>query len=170
MRIYLMGYMGSGKSTTGKQLAKKINMDFVDIDDFIEEKEGMPIPEIFKSKGEDYFREMEHLALQELSVLENTVISLGGGTPCNEKNLLLIKETGTSIYLKMSIPALIHRLHNAKEKRPLIKGKSENDLKSYIAINLGVREDFYNRADITISGENFDIDDLELKLSYMQEI
>ena len=168
MRIFLMGFMGSGKSTIGKQLARKLKMDFVDMDDYIEEKEGESIPELFKSKGEQYFREKENQSLKELCELEKTVISLGGGAPCTDQNLELIKTSGRSVYLKMSIPALINRLSNGKESRPLIKGKTDDDLKSYIAINLGIREEYYNQADVIISGENFDIEDLSLKLSYIE--
>jgi len=160
-KIFLVGYMGSGKSTAGKKLASKLNFDFVDMDKFIEAEYDMSIEEIFSKKGQSEFRAMEHNALKKLlTVSKNTVISCGGGTPCYYNNMELMNNNGITIYLKMSADSLANRLINAKDHRPLIDGKTHDELKKYITEHLEKREDFYHKAQFTVKGKDLNVDEL----------
>jgi shikimate kinase len=149
MVITLLGYMGSGKSTIGRQLAMVLEYDFVDLDNFIEEREVLSIPEIFQTKGEVYFRKVEHKYLKELlSKDKNIVLSLGGGTPCYANNMGLLKTYNSiSFYLKMTPLDLTDRLFNEKDNRPLISHlNNKNALQEFIAIHLFERQSFYQKA------------------------
>jgi shikimate kinase len=150
MRIYLIGYMGSGKSTVGKGLAHALNLQFIDLDTYIEERNFKTIPEIFASEGEDGFRKAEQKALHEVSEFENIVIATGGGAPCFFDNMNHIKKTGTSLYLEGSPRILAERLMNSKTERPLIKGKTEEELIAFIDETLAKRNNWYKRADVTM--------------------
>ncbi|MEO6347281.1 MAG: shikimate kinase [Aquaticitalea sp.] len=153
MTIFLIGYMGSGKSTIGNQLSKVLKFDFVDLDAYIEEKEGMSISELFQSKGEIYFRKIENRYLEDIVRLEYTVVSLGGGTPCYGNNMKMITATTNvkSIYLKSSIPTLIERLKQEKYNRPMISHlKTEEELTEFIGKHLFERTQFYNQSDLTL--------------------
>ena len=160
MKIILLGYMASGKSSIGKIVSKLINIDFIDLDDFIEEKYNCSLVEIFKTKGEIFFRKIERLALLELLGSEKPfVISLGGGTPCYYDNmdLLLNKEKVTSFYLKSSLTELVSRLETEKMHRPLISHlKSKEDLTEFIGKHLFERSFYYNKAHYIIqnNGDN----------------
>lgn len=149
MVITLLGYMGSGKSTIGRQLAMVLEYDFVDLDNFIEEREVLSIPEIFQTKGEVYFRKVEHKYLKELLCQDkNIVLSLGGGTPCYANNMELLKTCNSiSFYLKMTPLDLTDRLFNEKDNRPLISHLNNKDaLQEFIAIHLFERQSFYQKA------------------------
>jgi shikimate kinase len=160
-KFFLIGYMGSGKTTVGKWLSKKLNLQFIDMDMFIENRYHKSISAIFEGKGEAAFREIERKALQEILDFENVVISTGGGMPCFFDNMDLMNLSGITIYLKVSVNELAKRLENGKQKRPLIKDKNPEEIKDYIAANLEKREQFYNRAtfifesDDHFSSENF---------------
>jgi shikimate kinase len=125
MRIYLIGYMGSGKSTVGKGLAKKLNLQFIDLDNYIEERNFKTIPEIFASVGEVGFRKIEQHALKEIAEFENVVVATGGGAPCFFDNMELIKRTGVSVYLNGTPRILAERLLNSKTERPLMKSRAD---------------------------------------------
>jgi shikimate kinase len=148
MRIYLIGYMGSGKSTVGKELAHALKLQFIDLDSYIEELNFKTIPEIFASEGEDGFRKAEQKALHEVSEFENIVIATGGGAPCFFDNMEYIKKTGTSLYLEGSPRILSERLMNSKTERPLIKGKSKEELIAFIDETLTKRNNWYKKADV----------------------
>jgi len=155
MKIILLGYMASGKSTIGRLLAKIVDFRFIDLDLFIENKEEMTISEIFTKKGEVYFRKIENIYLKELlSNYNNCVISLGGGTPCYSNNMDLImsnKET-VCFYLKTSINEIVIRLMNEKEQRPLVAQiESEESLKEFVGKHLFERNPFYLRSDFIIN-------------------
>ena len=161
MKIILLGYMGSGKTTIGIQLAKKLFLNFTDLDEFIEEKEQKSIKEIFEQKGEIYFRKIEHKYLKQfIKENESYVLSLGGGTPCYAGNLDLIlhDKNNLSFYLRGSISTLFKRLSKNKFKRPLINDLSDNQLTEYIAKHLFERGLFYDKATYKIS-----IDDKEVQ-------
>ena len=161
MKIILLGYMGSGKTTIGIQLAKKLFLNFTDLDEFIEEKEQKSIKEIFEQKGEIYFRKIEHKYLKQfIKENESYVLSLGGGTPCYAGNLDLIlhDKNNLSFYLRGSISTLFKRLTENKFKRPLINDLSDNQLTEYIAKHLFERSVFYDKATYKIS-----IDDKEVQ-------
>ena len=148
MRIYLIGYMGCGKSTVGKGLADALNLQFLDLDTYIEERNFKTIPELFASEGEEGFRKAEQKALHEVSEFENIVIATGGGAPCFFDNLEYIKKTGTSLYLEGSPRILAERLMNSKTERPLIKGKNKEELIAFIDETLAKRNNWYQKADV----------------------
>jgi shikimate kinase len=151
--VFLLGFMGSGKSSLGKKLARKLAVPFIDLDRKIEEEEGRSIPAIFASKGEAYFRERERAQLQEIIAGEKAVIALGGGTPCREENLQLIREKGSSVYLKVPAERLIGRLRQKKEGRPLIAQLSDQELGDFVRAKLEERTPFYEQADQVVEME-----------------
>jgi shikimate kinase len=150
MRIYLIGYMGSGKSTIGIELAEKLNLHFIDLDSYIEERNFKTISEIFAAVGEDGFRKVEQSVLREVSEFENVVVATGGGAPCFFDNMELIKNTGISVYLNGTPRILAERLLNSKTERPLIKGKTKAELIEYIDDTLHKRDHWYKQAEIEI--------------------
>ncbi len=156
MRIVLLGYMGSGKTTVGMTLAKDIGIDFLDLDAYIESCEGLSVPEIFDSKGEIYFRKKETEYLRQLlSGKDNFVLSTGGGTPCYGDNVDEILEgTKNVFYLKASIKELTKRLSKQKEHRPLIKNIADTDLPNFIGKHLFERGLFYEKSHHTIYCDN----------------
>jgi len=153
-KIVLLGYMGSGKSTIGKLLANKLQFRFIDLDQYIEKQEEDTIPNIFKNKGEIYFRKKEHQYLKEvLAFKKDVILSLGGGTPCFAGNMDIVKKVGaSSIYLKLSIPTIVKRLAPEKAGRPLIAHiEKEEDLVEFIGKHLFERSYYYNQAERVIS-------------------
>ena len=150
-----MGYMASGKSTIGKRLAKKLNYNFIDLDDLIESKENASVSEVFKSKGEIYFRKQEALYLREqLQSKEDIILSVGGGTPCYSSNMgaILSAENAKSVYLKASIPTLIEKLMKKKATRPLIAHiETEEAMAEFIGKHLFERAYYYNQANVKVS-------------------
>jgi shikimate kinase len=157
-RIFLTGFMGSGKSTIAPLLAHAIGYDFLDIDAEIEKRVGKSITEIFQQRGEAFFRNIERAILQELPQKEHCVISLGGGTLAHNDNLHLIKSSGILVYLKADPEKLVHRLKN-KTDRPLLKSADgtrldETALRSRINQLMTSREPFYNQADLIILTDN----------------
>jgi shikimate kinase len=155
MKVILIGYMASGKSLIGKELAEKLNVEYLDLDQFIEEMEDKTIPDIFLNKGEIYFRKIEHSYLKELiSLNKNMVLSLGGGTPCFSNNLELFKENKNikSFFLNVTLNELAKRLMNDKENRPLVKYvKDENDMLEFVGKHLFERLPFYNQANYKVN-------------------
>lgn len=152
MKIVLLGYMGSGKSTIGRLLAEKLDYRFLDLDDYIKKHEGMTVPKIFEEKGELYFRKKEsHYVFKSLAENDDVILSLGGGTPCYGKNMDDILElTNMVIYLKLSVNELVNRLLNEKNDRPLIKNLVSEDLPEFIGKHLFERSVFYQKANYTI--------------------
>ncbi|MEP5253684.1 MULTISPECIES: shikimate kinase [Winogradskyella] len=151
MILVLIGYMGSGKSTIGKALAKSLSYRFLDLDDYISEQESASVSEIFKTKGEIYFRKKEMTHLKAiLNAEEDTVLALGGGTPCYGNNMSIITESDNvkSFYLKLSIPNLVTRLSKEKDHRPLISHlQTKEDLTEFIGKHLFERSAYYSEAD-----------------------
>lgn len=153
-KIILLGYMGSGKTLVGKKLAEKINLAFIDLDDFIQKKEQKSIAEIFKQKGEIYFRRKESHYLNEILNSETGfVLSLGGGTPCYGQNMqVILNLTENTFFLKHSAKSLVKNLQNETQKRPLIADLNKNnvDLEEFINKHLFERNPFYLQAKNTI--------------------
>ncbi|MBT8278029.1 MAG: AAA family ATPase [Bacteroidia bacterium] len=170
MIIVLIGYMASGKSVVGQELALKLNYDFIDLDTYIESEDNRNISEIFKDSGEIYFRTLESKCLKQLiSNADNTVLALGGGTPCYGDNLdsILKNEKCITIYLQASLPTLVKRLKNEKSTRPIIaKIKSEEALLEFIGKHLFERSAFYNRAQIKITTDNESMDAIIEKIIF----
>lgn len=152
MKIILLGYMASGKSSIGKKLAKQLAMNFIDLDDYIIEKEKMSIQEIFSKKGEIYFRRIENMYLKEILLEDKRyILSLGGGTPCYANNMEEInKGQSISIYLQGSIPTMVKRLIKKKSKRPLIASLTDDKIPEFVAKHIFERRFFYEQAKITI--------------------
>lgn len=160
MNIYLIGYMGSGKTTVGRKLSRALQYGFVDLDKQIENTVGQSISDYFNEKGEDVFRDIERNELHKTFGMENTVVSLGGGTPCFFDNLEQINKQGKSVYLKMSATSLASRLQYSKTPRPLIKDLADGELFEFVQQQLGEREKFYNRSHFLIKGENLKVKEL----------
>lgn len=158
MIVVLMGYMGSGKSTLGRELATVLNYSFLDLDDYISEKENKSVTELFKTNGEIYFRKKEAQYLNEIiNQSEYLVLALGGGTPCygNNMNVLLNAINTKSFYLKLSLPLLSKRLFRERENRPLISHLvSEEELLEFIGKHLFERVQYYNQAQHVITTDN----------------
>lgn len=169
MKIVLMGYMGSGKSTIAKQVARRINLPLIDLDDFIVSQEEMSIASIFTSKGEIYFRLQESNYLKQiLERKDDLVLALGGGTPCYSNNMEMIKSTSESFYLKAGIETLCKRLIKEKEQRPLIAALDETQLTEFVAKHLFERRNFYEQSKhiITIDAKTIEevVTDIIVKL------
>ncbi len=160
MRIFLIGFMGCGKSTIGKQLAESLDYNFTDLDSYIEQKTSKSIKEIFSENDEVYFRELEKDFLQEVIQKENIIISTGGGTPCFHNNMELILQNGVSIYLEMNVGNLAKRLCDEKQNRPLINNISCNKLEGFINSKLDERKRFYAQANYTINPEEISVDEI----------
>jgi shikimate kinase len=153
-KIYLTGFMGSGKSTIGPILANALGWDFFDLDVVIEQNEGKKIPRIFEENGEDYFRNLEKITLKKLTERKNIIIALGGGTIANQDNIDFIKTSGKIIYLKLSAESAYQRL-KFKRDRPVLTPNgsatmSKTEYMDKITQLLLVRKKFYEQADITI--------------------
>lgn len=153
MRIYLLGFMGCGKSSLGRRLARRLDYPFVDLDRVVEDQEGQDIPGIFAQKGEDWFRQREQKALHETVSLPRAVIATGGGTPCFFDNMEFMNRHGVTVYLKMSTISLSHRLEYARKKRPLIGELKGEELHQHIRSALEEREPVYMQAHCIIKGE-----------------
>jgi len=145
-RIYLTGFMGCGKSTVGRMLAPALKWRFIDLDKYIEDKEGRTIPEIFAAEGESFFRQLENEALQDIVSMEDVVVATGGGAPCFLNNMQLMNESGLTVYLKVAPEELFLRLGPGKTERPLLAGKSDEELIAFIREKLGEREPWYLQA------------------------
>ena len=155
--IYIIGFMGSGKTTAGKKLASLLDWSFIDLDKKIEEHTGKTIPEIFSRNGEKYFRKVETHLLRTLISDSNTIISTGGGAPCYNDNMDFMLENGLTLYLKLTPGELKNRLSESNGKRPLIKDLDKDKLQSFIEKKLADREKCYDRSDLIVEGTDPDI-------------
>lgn len=156
MKIVLIGYMGSGKTTVGQLLAKEMELPFLDLDTYMEKSLKATIPDIFSKKGEVFFRKKEREYLKEvLQMKDGFVLSTGGGTPCYSGNMdTILEATPHVFYLKVSVMALVKRLRTEKEHRPLIKNISDEDLPEFFGKHLFERNPFYSMATHTIQSDN----------------
>ncbi|MDZ7737539.1 MAG: shikimate kinase [Bacteroidales bacterium] len=152
MTVYMIGFMGSGKSTLGKRLASSAGWKFYDLDSRIEDKEGRTVADIFTQDGEDYFREAEAAALRNMPDDKDMVVACGGGTPCYKDNMDFMNKTGVTVYLKLDVETLAQRLMNARKSRPLIRGMAQDELLKYIDGLLAEREKFYKRSQLIVDG------------------
>lgn len=158
MIIFLVGYMGSGKTTAGKKLAKAVNVPFLDLDHHFEERYHTTIKQYFEEFGEAEFRKMEVEVLHSLDTTKDMIVSTGGGTPCFYNNMEWMNNSGCTIYLQMPPKAIFNRVKNAKQKRPLLEGKSNPE--EFITSHLKEREAFYLRADCIVNGLSLDFENL----------
>ncbi|MDH8701619.1 shikimate kinase [Dysgonomonadaceae bacterium PH5-43] len=168
-KIFFIGYMGSGKTTIGRRFAEQANLQFVDLDLFIENRYHKTIRDIFSEKGEDGFREIERKALCEVVEFENVLISTGGGTPCFFNNMEIMNNAGTTVYLKTTEEELTDRLDVCKQNRPLIKDKTKEEIYLYVKENLEKREVFYNQASVIINTKRLlTLDDVDLVVNNLK--
>lgn len=149
-RIILIGYMGAGKTTVGRALSKELGIPFYDLDWYIESRRRKKIAQIFEEVGEEGFRKIEHNMLHEVAEFEDVIVSCGGGTPCFFDNIDYMNRQGDVVYLKASPEVLYSHLLMSKNERPLLKGKSPEELIAFIREQLHVREPYYNRARYTL--------------------
>ncbi|QBZ99011.1 shikimate kinase [Flavobacterium sangjuense] len=155
-KVILVGYMAVGKTTIAQLLSEKTGVKYVDLDNLIEEKTNLTISELFKQKGEIYFRRIEHEIFKEITENgENLIISTGGGTPCYADNHLLLNgKNNISIYLNASLPVILERLISEKKTRPLVASQSEEELKEFVSKHLFERSYFYNQATFKVNIDN----------------
>ncbi len=149
-RIILIGYMGAGKTTLGKALSKRTGLTFFDLDWFIENRFCQTISRLFEERGESGFRELERNMLHEVAEYENVIISAGGGTPCFFDNIEYMNQQAQTVYLKATPETLFKHLQPGRNKRPLLAGKSDDEMMEYIKQSLEAREPFYSRASFTL--------------------
>ena len=151
MRLYLIGYMGTGKSTLGRKIAKRTELPFLDTDKMVEEAEGAEVADIITYAGEEYFRQAERRALEQTAEEENAIISTGGGLPVWGDNQAWIAEHGVSVYLKRTPEQIISRLSpHGRYKRPKLRGLNDEELLQVMREGIAEREPIYEKADIVI--------------------
>ena len=150
--IFLIGFMGAGKSSVGKLLSVLLGLDFIDSDSSIEKNEGMSIDSIVKNHSWDYFREREAEWLANVDPNKMIVCATGGGLPCNHGNMEKMLQVGTVIYLECSNDVLFERISNQNANRPLLSQLSEDELMNFINITMTDRASYYKRANIIING------------------
>lgn len=161
MKIFLIGFMGSGKTHWGKLLSAKLHLPFRDLDSLIVDKEQKSIADVFSEKGEEYFRYQEKEALEELVGREESfVLSCGGGTPCFFNNIEFMKKSGKVVWLNTAVDVLKDRLLKERMSRPLIKEISDEELKRYIIRKLSERKMYYEQADIMVNEESITLEEL----------
>jgi len=150
--VFLVGFMGCGKTTLGRKLASRLGYEFMDLDHILEAQVGMSIAEYFSSFGEDAFRKLESDVLKQTKYPPHAVISTGGGLPCFFDNMRWMNAHGKTVYIKLSPKILADRLENEKGKRPVLNGAKGKDLVDFIEGKLSERDKFYNQATIIADG------------------
>lgn len=165
MKIFLIGYMGCGKSTKAKQLAHRLECPVIDLDAVIVEQTGAPIADYFAKHGEDGFRALERDTLRNYAYPETCVVATGGGLPCFYDNMEWMNEQGLTIYLQMEPAMLVSRLHK-REKRPLIAALDDEQLLAFIQEKLVEREPFYTKAQLIVNAFDLDVEGLATRIKY----
>ena len=170
-RIILIGYMGAGKTTIGKALSKELGITFYDLDWYIESRMRKTVSEIFAERGEEGFRKIEYNMLHEVAEFEDVIISCGGGTPCFFDNMDYLNQQGQVVYLKAEPEVLYKHLLMAKVERPLLKGKSKEELLKFIKEQLEKREPFYTKAHYTLDVSLMDnYDKIKISVEKIKEL
>ena len=161
MKIYLIGFMGCGKTHWGKQLSQKLKLPFFDLDEEIVTEEGKSVTEIFATHGEEYFRQKEKDVLYTLTERNPSfVMACGGGTPCFYNNIEYMNKNGTSVWFNCPVECLYSRLVKEKEKRPLIRSLSDAELRSYIIKKYADRKIFYRQASVITNEDDITLDNI----------
>jgi shikimate kinase len=153
--IALIGFMGVGKTSLGKKLAKQLGWIFIDTDKLIEQKQGINIMQIFEKCGENHFRQLEHNLVLELKSVKNAVIATGGGLPCFHDNMIHLNSFAQTVYLKKEADQLTNHLKNKKSTRPLIAQLNEHQLHDYVEQKLKERTNFYELAQFCIDADRY---------------
>lgn len=154
--IFLTGYMASGKTTLGRALARKLDFRFIDIDFFIEQRFRQPVAALFAERGEEWFRKIETNVLREIGEQNDVVISCGGGTPCFAGNMEFMNRFGITVWVDAPVSCIVRRLLVAKVRRPLVIGKSPDELADHVARHLNSRLPFYSQASIRFQGDQLE--------------
>ena len=174
--VFLIGYMGSGKTTLGRVLAKAMGFSFIDLDWYIEGRYHKKVGELFAERGESGFREIESRLLREVGQMNDTVVAAGGGTPCFNDNIDFMRRSGLVVYLKASEEVLFDRLRQARSQRPLLRGKNDEELRAYLSETLDQRSPYYKQAHCVFdssrleSVKEIDVAAQELKKIIYQQI
>ena len=165
MKVFFIGFMGSGKTHWGRQLSKKLGIPFFDLDEQIVSHEEKSIPEIFAAEGEEYFRLLEKDVLYIITESHDSfVMACGGGTPCYYNNIEYMSKSGTSVWINTPVQTLYERLIDEKESRPLIKNLSDEQLKGYIIKKYADRKIYYEQADVIVDEEPVQLEKLVEKI------
>lgn len=159
-RIYLVGYMGAGKTTAARRIANRLGWEVADTDAMFEEKYRISIDDFFQKYDEPLYRKLESQVLKETEHLENTVISTGGGTACYFDNMEWMNQHGLTVFMRISPAAAVDRVLHSRHKRPLARGKSEEELLEFVIQHYTSRLPFYEQAKITVKSEDFDLEGL----------
>ena len=168
MRIYLVGYMSAGKSTTSKRLARQLGMEPFDTDRLFEERFRIATNDFFKKYDEPLYRKLETQILHGTAGLDNAVIATGGGTACFNDNMEWMNRHGITVFLKISPKTALDRLSHSKVRRPLVFNKSPEELEEFIRANYVARMPYYEQARLTVKGENLDIEALAQAILNLQ--
>lgn len=156
MNLFIIGYMGCGKTTFGRALANATGRRFIDLDHYIEDRYQASVREIFDSVGEEEFRRRERDMLREVSQLSDCIVSCGGGTPCFFDNIDIMNKAGTTLWLKASEDTLFNRLIRKREKRPLLANRTDEEIRDIISTQLQARSPFYGKATVTWQGDSLE--------------
>ncbi|MBQ8673471.1 MAG: shikimate kinase [Bacteroides sp.] len=156
IRVFLTGYMGAGKTTLGKAFARALKLSFIDLDWYIEERFCKSVSQIFAERGEEGFRRLERSMLHEVGEFEDVLISTGGGTPCFYDNMEYMNAQGQTVFLEVHPDVLYRRLKAATQQRPILQGKSDDELRAFIADALEKRLPHYRQARYTFNGESLE--------------
>ena len=156
VRIFLIGYMGAGKTTLGKAFARAMGLSFIDLDWYIESRFHKTIAQLFAERGEDGFRQLERNMLHEVGEFEDVVVSTGGGTPCFFDNMDYLNAQGQTVFLDVDVETLFRRLRVATQQRPILRGKSEEELRTFIEEALAGRAPYYTRARYRFDGSRLE--------------
>ena len=171
VRIFLTGYMGAGKTTLGKAFARKMNVPFVDLDWYIEERFHKTVGELFTERGETGLRELERNMLHEVAASANVVLSTGGGAPCFFDNMEFMNRVGKTVFLDVHPDVLFRRLRIAKQQRPILQGKEDDELKAFIIRALEQRAPFYTQAQYIFNADELeDRWQIETAVQRLQEL
>lgn len=150
--IFLIGYMGCGKTTLGRAVGRMAGVNFIDLDGYIENRFHTTVTALFAERGEEGFRRLERAMLEEVSGFEDTVIACGGGTPCFFDNMELMNSCGTTVWLDTELERICERLLRNRSRRPLLAGKSDDELREFVVGAMAAREPYYSQATARFNG------------------
>ncbi len=159
-RIYIVGYMGAGKTTAARRLAQRLGWEVVDTDALFEEKYKISVSDFFTKYDEPRYRKLESEVLKETENIENVVVSTGGGTACYFDNMDWMNQHGLTVFLRISPQSAVDRVLHSRHKRPLVDGKSEQELTDFVSLHYASRLPFYEQAKITVKAEDLDLEGL----------